>query len=68
MALGYTLQAVLGFVLGGVNEKIQTVFPLFIVMYGIFLTLGEVGPGRWVKFYFDLYIWSHMLTTHAALL
>lgn len=68
MALGYTLQAVLGFVLGGANEKIQTVFPLFIVMYGIFLTLGEVGPGRWVKFYFDLYIWSHMLTTHAVLL
>lgn len=44
--LGYTLQAILGFVLGGAGEKIQNVFPLFIVLYGIFLTLGEVGPGR----------------------
>jgi MFS family permease len=46
--LGYTLQATLGFILGGAGEKIQTVFPLFIVMYGIFLTLGEVGPGSTV--------------------
>lgn len=49
MALGYTLQAVLGFVLGGANEQIQKVFPLFVVLYGIFLTLGEVGPGRFVN-------------------
>ncbi|KAJ4249872.1 hypothetical protein NW762_012215 [Fusarium torreyae] len=48
MATGYILQAILGFILGGANEKIQTVFPLFIVMYGIFLTLGEVGPGSTV--------------------
>ncbi|KAI6757903.1 hypothetical protein HG531_003728 [Fusarium graminearum] len=48
MALGYTLQAILGFVLGGANEKIQKVFPLFVVLYGIFLTLGEVGPGSTV--------------------
>ncbi|KAL9566576.1 hypothetical protein ACKAV7_009491 [Fusarium commune] len=48
MALGYTLQAVLGFVLGGANEQIQKVFPLFVVLYGIFLTLGEVGPGSTV--------------------
>jgi MFS family permease len=46
--LGYTLQAILGFVLGGAGQQIQTVFPLFIVLYGIFLTLGEVGPGRYV--------------------
>jgi MFS family permease len=44
--IGYTLQAILGFVLGGAGQQIQTVFPLFIVLYGIFLTLGEVGPGR----------------------
>jgi hypothetical protein len=49
MALGYTLQAVLGFVIGGANEQIQKVFPLFVVLYGIFLTLGEVGPGRSVQ-------------------
>jgi MFS family permease len=48
MAIGFGLQAVLGFVLGGANESIQSVFPLFVVLYGIFLTLGEVGPGRYV--------------------
>lgn len=46
MALGFGMQAVLGFVLGGAMGPIQSVFPLFIVLYGIFLTLGEVGPGR----------------------
>ncbi|KAL8337549.1 hypothetical protein RB598_006444 [Gaeumannomyces tritici] len=48
MALGFGLQAVLGFVLGGAAESIQSVFPLFVVMYGVFLTLGEVGPGSTV--------------------
>lgn len=46
MALGFGLQAILGFVLGGANRQIQDVFPLFVVLYGLFLTLGEVGPGR----------------------
>jgi MFS family permease len=45
MALGFFLQAILGFILGGALGQIQTVLPLFIVLYGIFLTLGEVGPG-----------------------
>ncbi|KAM6521795.1 MFS domain-containing protein [Fusarium falciforme] len=45
MTLGFVLQAVLGFILGGAYDKIQSIFPLFVVMYGIFLTLGEVGPG-----------------------
>ncbi|KAK5111441.1 hypothetical protein LTR62_004893 [Meristemomyces frigidus] len=48
MALGFAMQAVLGFVLGGAYHKIVNVFPLFVVMYGIFLTLGEVGPGSTV--------------------
>jgi MFS family permease len=48
MALGFTLQAALGFVIGGAMEQIQSIFPLFIVLYGIFLTLGEVGPGSTV--------------------
>ncbi|GJD04770.1 major facilitator superfamily transporter [Colletotrichum higginsianum] len=47
MALGFTLQAILGFVLGGAMDPIQRIFPLFVVLYGIFLTLGEVGPGRY---------------------
>lgn len=45
MALGFALQAILGFVLGGALGPIETRLPLFIVLYGIFLTLGEVGPG-----------------------
>lgn len=48
MALGFALQSVLGFVLGGAQSQIQRVFPLFIVLYGLFLTLGEVGPGSTV--------------------
>lgn len=48
MALGFGLQATLGFVLGGAMGPIQNNFPLFIVLYGIFLTLGEVGPGSTV--------------------
>lgn len=47
MALGFGLQAILGFILGGANKQITSVFPLFVVLYGIFLTLGEVGPGRY---------------------
>ncbi|GAD95217.1 conserved hypothetical protein [Paecilomyces variotii No. 5] len=45
MALGYTLQAILGFILGGALGPIETILPLFIVLYGFFLTLGEIGPG-----------------------
>ncbi|UNI22740.1 hypothetical protein JDV02_008603 [Purpureocillium takamizusanense] len=48
MALGFLLQAIMGFILGGAIRPIQTVLPLFIVLYGIFLTLGEVGPGSTV--------------------
>ena len=48
MALGFALQAVLGFIIGGANQQIQKVFPLFVVLYGLFLTLGEVGPGSTV--------------------
>ncbi|KAI0473532.1 inorganic phosphate transporter [Xylariaceae sp. FL0804] len=48
MALGFMLQACLGFVLGGAMLPIQSVFPLFVVLYGVFLTLGEVGPGSTV--------------------
>ena len=48
MALGFGLQAILGFILGGALEKIEDILPLSIVMYGVFLTLGEVGPGATV--------------------
>ncbi|KAH7303873.1 major facilitator superfamily domain-containing protein [Stachybotrys elegans] len=48
MAIGFILQAILGFILGGATSQIQEIFPLFIVMYGLFLTFGEVGPGSTV--------------------
>lgn len=49
MALGFTLQGILGFIIGGAIGPIQNVFPLFVVLYGVFLTLGEVGPGRYLS-------------------
>ena len=45
MALGFGIQAIVGFVLGGALGPIQTVFPLFVVLYGVFVSLGEMGPG-----------------------
>ncbi|KAL4942190.1 hypothetical protein BDV06DRAFT_212079 [Aspergillus oleicola] len=45
MTLGFLTWAIWGFILGGALHPIQTVFPLFIVMYGIFNALGEMGPG-----------------------
>ncbi|KAI5464812.1 inorganic phosphate transporter [Mariannaea sp. PMI_226] len=48
MAVGFGSQAILGFILGGAIFPIEKIFPLFVVLYGIFLTLGEVGPGSTV--------------------
>lgn len=45
MTLGFVLWGVVGFIIGGAIEPIQKVFPLFIVLYGIFNSLGEMGPG-----------------------
>ena len=45
MALGFFLWGILGFVLGEALEPIQRVFPLFVALYSIFNTLGEMGPG-----------------------
>lgn len=45
MTLGFMLWAVWGFVLGGALGPIQTVLPLFVIVYGIFNALGEMGPG-----------------------
>ena len=42
MALGFFLWGLLGFILGGALGPIQTVF---LVLYGIFNALGEMGPG-----------------------
>jgi MFS family permease len=45
MTLGFALWAVLGFIIGGALRPIQSVFPLFVVLYGVFNALGEMGPG-----------------------
>lgn len=45
MTLGFVLWALLGFIIGGAIRPIQTVLPLFIILYGIFQALGEMGPG-----------------------
>jgi MFS family permease len=45
MTLGFMLWGIWGFILGAALHPIQSVFPLFIVMYGIFQALGEMGPG-----------------------
>ncbi|KIV76845.1 hypothetical protein PV11_08700 [Exophiala sideris] len=45
MCLGFMCWAILGFILGGALGPIQSVFPLFVVLYGIFNAFGEMGPG-----------------------
>jgi len=45
MTLGFMLWGILGFIIGGALGPIQSVFPLFVVLYGIFNALGEMGPG-----------------------
>jgi MFS family permease len=42
---GFILQGVIGFVLGGALQPIQKVFPLFVVLYGLFIASAEAGPG-----------------------
>lgn len=45
MTLGFFCWAIMGFIIGGALNPIKSVFPLFIVLYGIFNSLGEMGPG-----------------------
>lgn len=42
---GFVLQGIIGFVLGGALNPIRSVFPLFVVMYGLFIASAEAGPG-----------------------
>jgi hypothetical protein len=39
-------QLVMGFIIGGALQPLQSIFPLFIVLYGIFNAFGEMGPGE----------------------
>lgn len=45
MVLGFVLWSILGFILGGALGPIQSIFPLFVVLYGILGSLSEMGPG-----------------------
>ncbi|KAF9918518.1 Plasma membrane permease, mediates uptake of glycerophosphoinositol and glycerophosphocholine [Lobosporangium transversale] len=45
MALGFFCQGVLGIIMGVFYTKLLNVFPLFVVLYGIFMMMGEFGPG-----------------------
>lgn len=44
-ALGFSVVAVLGFVIGGARYPLSNVFPLFVVLFGIFQSFLSVGPG-----------------------
>lgn len=44
-ALGFATVAVLGFIIGGTRYPLSNVFPLFVVLFGIFQSFLLVGPG-----------------------
>lgn len=43
---GVTIQSIVGYTMAGVYGRISKNIAGFAVMYGIFLTLGELGPGN----------------------
>ncbi|PFH56413.1 hypothetical protein XA68_16545 [Ophiocordyceps unilateralis] len=43
---GVTVQAVVGFIMAAVYDSISRNVAAFAVVYGLFLTLGELGPGN----------------------
>ncbi|KAH6949513.1 major facilitator superfamily domain-containing protein [Fusarium avenaceum] len=45
MTLGFLGLTIFGFIISGALSLIQSVFPLFIVLYGTLNALGEMGPG-----------------------
>ncbi|KAK7206894.1 glycerophosphoinositol permease [Myxozyma melibiosi] len=45
LAIGVALQAIVGFIMAGLYEHLQRHIAGFVVIYGIFQTLGEFGPG-----------------------
>ncbi|KAH6671323.1 major facilitator superfamily domain-containing protein [Halenospora varia] len=44
-ALGWSIVCVFGFVIGGAMMPLQHIFPLFVVLYGLFQSFLSVGPG-----------------------
>ena len=47
--MGFTIQAILGFIIGGAFKPLtQNAFGVFVFLYGLFVATGEVGPGSCV--------------------
>lgn len=48
LILGFLTQSVVGFIMAGTYAKLSqpNVIGAFVVVYGIFLSLGELGPGN----------------------
>lgn len=46
LIIGVSLQAIVGYIMAGVYDKISKHIAAFAVVYGIFLSLGELGPGN----------------------
>jgi MFS family permease len=46
LILGVTLQAIVGFIMAGIYDKISSQVAAFAVVFGIFQALGELGPGN----------------------
>ena len=46
MITGLLCQAVIGFIMSGLYVKLTNHIAAFAVVYGIFLSLGELGPGN----------------------
>ncbi|KAI0100238.1 putative MFS phospholipid transporter [Nemania sp. FL0031] len=48
LILGFLAQSVVGFIMAGTYAKLSqpSVIGAFVVVYGIFLSLGELGPGN----------------------
>lgn len=45
LAIGVTLQAIVGYIMAALYGHLQNHIAGFVVIYGIFQTLGEFGPG-----------------------
>ncbi|CAO3628773.1 unnamed protein product [Cunninghamella blakesleeana] len=41
----FIIQAIIGIIIGALSTQIVAIFPLFVILYGIFLAFGEAGPG-----------------------
>ncbi|KAI0251158.1 metabolite transporter [Lactifluus subvellereus] len=46
MILGLVLQAIVGFIMSGLYVQLKKHIAAFAVIYGIFLSFGELGPGN----------------------